>query len=201
MADNRDDDSFYLVDPPNRAILPLDRFHMSSRLARTVRSTPFEVRVDTAFSQMIALCAEAARDRPETWISYPIEALYTELFAGGLAHSIEVWHDDRLVGGLYGVTLGGAFFGESMVSRQRDASKIALSHLVARLIRGGYTLLDCQFMTAHLSQFGVTEIVRTEYQLRLQNALSVTGNFMALPLTVSGTEIAAIIQAAGRNIN
>ncbi len=186
MSDARDDDYLFLVDPPKRGILPLDAFHVPSRLRRTVRTTPFEVRVDTAFSQVIELCAESANDRPNTWISHPIQSLYQALFARGLAHSIEVWHDNRLVGGLYGVAIGGAFFGESMASRATDASKIALVHLLARLKSGGYSLLDCQFQTDHLKQFGTEEIDRAAYHDRLKQALTIEADFYDLPARTDG---------------
>ncbi len=196
MSDDRDDDTLFLVDPPERGVLPLDQFHMSSRLARTVRSSAFDVRVDTAFAQIIDLCAQAASDRRTTWISHPIQAMYQALFARGMAHSVEVWRDDELVGGLYGVAMGGAFFGESMVSRARDASKIALVHLVARLISGGFQLLDCQFKTEHLTQFGVTEIPKADYLLRLEKALDARADFYELPSTTTGHEVVEIIRHA-----
>jgi len=171
MADDRDDDRIFLIDPQHRGILPLESFHVSRRLARTVRQDRFEVRVDTAFYEVLARCAEAAPDRPKTWINHPIERLYGELHAHGHAHSIECWRDGDLQGGLYGVALKGAFFGESMFSRQADASKVALVHLVARLIAGGFVLLDTQFLTEHLAQFGAQEIVREDYRRRLAVAL------------------------------
>ncbi len=181
MSDSRDDDYLFLVDPPMRGVLPLDGFHIPSRLARTVRKDDYTVRVDTAFTQIIELCAESASDRASTWISHSIQALYQALFARGLAHSIEVWREDHLVGGLYGVAIGGAFFGESMVSRATDASKIALVHLVARLKAGGYALLDCQFLTDHLRQFGVVEIPRQDYRRQLARAIDLKGDFYELP--------------------
>jgi leucyl/phenylalanyl-tRNA--protein transferase len=177
MADARDDERVFLIDPERRGVLPLDRFHVSRRLARTVRSDPFEVRTDTAFRQVVQLCAEAGPERPETWINHPIEELYVQLFELGYAHSVECWTDGALVGGLYGVALQGAFFGESMFSRARDASKVALVHLVARLIVGGFRLLDAQFMTEHLTQFGAEEISRVDYHRRLALALSAEADF------------------------
>jgi len=153
MADAREDDRIFLIDPERRGVIPLDRFHISRRLARTVRSDPFEIRIDTAFSEVVEACA-TAEGRAETWINRPIERMYADLFALGHAHSVECWRDDELVGGLYGVSLRGAFFGESMFSRARDASKVALVHLVARLKMTGFVLLDAQFMTEHLAQFG-----------------------------------------------
>lgn len=177
MADARDDDRVFLIDPERRGVIPLNGFHVSRRLARTVRADPFEVRVDTAFRAVVQACAEAKPGRSETWINHPIEDLYVGLHELGHAHSIECWLDGKLVGGLYGVALEGAFFGESMFSRRTDASKIALIHLVARLIRGGYRLLDAQFMTEHLSQFGAMEISRADYHRRLASALTVRADF------------------------
>ena len=177
MADARDDDRMFLVDPQRRGIIPLDGFHVSRRLARTVRGDPFEIRFDTAFRQVVQACAASGPGRMQTWINHPIEALYAELHARGFAHSVECWLDGELAGGLYGVSLRGAFFGESMFSRRRDASKVALTHLVARLIVGGYRLLDTQFMTEHLSQFGAQEISRKAYHRRLEAALKVEAAF------------------------
>jgi leucyl/phenylalanyl-tRNA---protein transferase len=194
MADDRADETLFLVDPPHRGILPLDDFHIPARLKRTVRQDQYDVRIDTAFGHVIDLCAESASDRPATWISHPIQSLYQALFARGLAHSVEVWDEDRLVGGLYGVALGGAFFGESMVSRARDVSKIALVHLVARLQAGGYELLDCQFITEHLKQFGTLEIAREDYQERLRHALALKADFHTLPRQVSGTEALKVLE-------
>ena len=180
MADAREDMRVFLIDPERRGVIPLDRFHVSKRLARTVRSDAFEVRVDTAFREVVQACAEAKPGRTETWINHPIERLYVGLHDLGFAHSIECWQGGELVGGLYGVALKGAFFGESMFSRARDASKVALVHLVARLIAGGFRLLDAQFMTEHLAQFGAEEIPRREYLKRLDRALAVDGDFYVI---------------------
>ncbi len=177
MADSRHDSRMFLVDPPLRGIIPLDGFHLPRRLARTVRSGAFEVRVDTAFAAVIEGCAAPRPNRMETWINHSIEALCLELFARGMAHSVETWAEGRLVGGLYGIAQGGAFFGESMFSVARDASKVALAHLVARLKAGGFTLLDTQFITDHLLTFGAVEISRAEYRRRLKEALAVTADF------------------------
>jgi leucyl/phenylalanyl-tRNA--protein transferase len=177
MADARDDDRVFLIDPERRGVIPLDAFHLSHRLARTVRAEPFEIRVDTAFREVVRACAAAQPGRTETWINHPIEAFYVQLHAIGHAHTVECWEKDELVGGLYGVSLKGAFFGESMFSRRRDASKVALVHLVARLIAGGFRLLDTQFITEHLTQFGTTEISRREYHRRLSAAMSVEADF------------------------
>lgn len=170
MGEGRDDPRVFLVEPEQRGVIPLDGFRIPSRLRRTVRSDAFEVRVDTAFPAVLDACASPAPGREDSWINGPIRRLYAELHARGHAHSVECWRDERLVGGLYGVTLGGAFFGESMFSRERDASKVALVHLVARLKRGGWRLLDAQFITAHLSQFGAVETPQSAY-LRLLKAV------------------------------
>jgi leucyl/phenylalanyl-tRNA---protein transferase len=177
MADARHDERMFLVDPPLRGILPLDDFHVSRRLARTARSPRFSITTDTAFAEVIGACAAPRAGRLETWINGPIEALCGELFAKGVAHSVEAWREGRLVGGLYGVALGGAFFGESMFSIERDASKVALVALVERLRAGGFTLLDAQFLTDHLRTFGAREIPRTEYRRRLAAALKVEAVF------------------------
>jgi leucyl/phenylalanyl-tRNA---protein transferase len=171
MADQRDAASVYWVEPRSRAVLPLDGFHLSRSLRKTIAGERFRVTADRDFAGMIALCAEAADDRPETWINGQIERVFVELHARGFAHSIEVWDGDELAGGLYGLALGRAFFGESMVSRARDASKVALAWLVARLRAGGFTLLDCQFMTDHLASMGAVEISRDNYVGLLSAAL------------------------------
>ncbi len=172
MADGADDPSVHWVEPRLRAILPLDGFHLSRSLKKILLSDRFRVTTDSAFADMVALCAEPAGDRPTTWINPVIKASYDRLFRLGHAHSVECWHDGALVGGLYGVTLGRAFFGESMVSRMRDASKVALAHLVARLIAGGWKLLDCQFLTPHLASLGAIEIRQAEYLARLYSVLA-----------------------------
>jgi leucyl/phenylalanyl-tRNA--protein transferase len=177
MADARDDDRVFLIDPERRGVIPLDAFHLSRRLARTVRAEPFEIRVDSAFREVVQACAAAQPGRTETWINHPIEDLYVQLHAIGHAHTVECWEKDELVGGLYGVSLKGAFFGESMFSRRRDASKVALVHLVARLIAGGFRLLDAQFITEHLTQFGTMEISRRDYHRRLASAMGVEADF------------------------
>jgi len=177
MAERRDDPTLYWIDPEKRGILPLDSFHISRRLRRTVRSGRFEVRCDTAFREVMEGCAEAQPGRSETWINREILRLYEELHRMGRAHSVESWRDGTLAGGLYGVALGGAFFGESMFSRETDASKVALVHLIARLKKGGFRLLDTQFVTDHLSQFGAVEIHRDGYRELLASALDVSATF------------------------
>lgn len=192
MADSRDDERIYLIDPERRGIIPLGGFHVPSRLARTVRGDPFQVRVDTAFEAVVEACAAARPGRMDTWINHPIQALYTELYRRGQAHSVECWREGELVGGLYGVALAGAFFGESMFSTARDASKVALVHLVGRLIVGRYRLLDAQFMTDHLAQFGAQDVPRAHYHKRLAQALAQEADFYRLPAYADG---AAVLQA------
>jgi leucyl/phenylalanyl-tRNA---protein transferase len=172
MADARDDANAYWVEPKRRAILPLGGFRVSASLAKTIRQNRFRVTADTAFAQVIDTCAAVAPDRDETWINADIEAAFRVLHAKGSAHSVECWQGDELVGGLYGLSMGRAFFGESMFSRATDASKVALAWLVARLKMGGYELLDCQFMTDHLASLGAIEISQTAYVKLLKNALS-----------------------------
>lgn len=178
MADPNDADRLYWFAPDPRAVLPLDAFHVSRSLARSVRREVFEVRVDTAFEAVMRACAAPRDDDPRTWISEEIIEAYTALHRKGLGHSVECWAEGELVGGLYGVALGGAFFGESMFHRVRDASKVALVHLVRRLRAGGYRLLDVQFQTPHLERFGVVEISRATYERRLARALRVPATWM-----------------------
>lgn len=173
MAESRDDPQIHWVDPRRRGIFPLDGFHISGSLARRIRRGGYEVRADTAFAEVVRACAA----REETWINDRIFALYTALHQMGFAHSLEIWADGRLVGGVYGVTLGSAFFGESMFSHRTDASKLALAHLLARLRRGGFTLFDTQFLTPHLASLGAVEISRAEYHRRLQEALQQRADF------------------------
>ena len=177
MAESAEDPSIHWIDPSERGIILPDQLHVPRSLAKTVRRGTFNVRFDTAFPAVIGACAEPAPGRMKTWINRTIRDLYLALFALGNAHSVETWREDRLVGGLYGVSLGGAFFGESMFSRETDASKVALVHLCERLVRGGYTLLDTQFLTEHLARFGATEIDRATYQRHLADALSHEATF------------------------
>jgi leucyl/phenylalanyl-tRNA--protein transferase len=171
MAERRADPTLYWVSPEKRGIIPLDGFHVPRRLARTARSDRFTVTADRAFTDVMQACAAPAPGREETWINSEILRLYTALHASGHTHSLECWRAGELVGGLYGVRLGAAFFGESMFSRERDASKVALVHLVEGLKRGGFVLLDTQFITPHLVRFGAIEIPRAEYLTRLSDAL------------------------------
>jgi leucyl/phenylalanyl-tRNA--protein transferase len=181
MAESADDPSLFWVEPEIRGVIPLDGFRIASRLARTVRTEVFTVTVDRAFKAVIDGCAAPQAGRNDTWINKRIRDLYIALHGLGHAHSVEVWNDDELVGGLYGVNLGRAFFGESMFHRARDASKVALVHLVARLIVGGFELLDTQYVTEHLRSFGAVEIPRRRYTALLDKALKGEADFCKLP--------------------
>jgi leucyl/phenylalanyl-tRNA--protein transferase len=187
MAESADDPALYWIEPELRGVIPLDRFHMPSRLARTVRSDRFTVTVDRDFDAVLDGCAEPRPGRPRTWINGRIRMLYRKLYERRHCHSLEVYEGENLVGGLYGVTLGRAFFGESMFHRARDASKVALVHLVARLKAGGFRLLDTQFVTDHLRIFGAIEVPRRQYHKLLEAALAGEGDFAAVdtkhPLT------------------
>ena len=197
MADARHDERVFLVDPARRGVMPLKGFHLPRRLARTVRADRFQVRIDTAFSEVIDHCAAARPGRMETWINGPIQSLCLELFDRGKAHSVETWLDGRLVGGLYGISLGAAFFGESMFSLERDASKVALVHLVARLRIGGYRLLDAQFITEHLAGFGAIEVSRADYGRQLADAVANHADFLKMNPYAGGAEaLQAISQAS-----
>ncbi|MGE0573611.1 MAG: leucyl/phenylalanyl-tRNA--protein transferase [Reyranella sp.] len=195
MGERRDDPKLYWLDPRRRAVLPLDGFHLPHRLARTIRAGRFEVTADTAFAETVRACAEPRPGHPESWINAPIVELYTELHRRGHAHSVECWTDGQLAGGLYGVSVGAAFFGESMFTRQRDASKVALVHLVARLIIGRFRLLDCQFMTEHLRSFGAIEIAREEFRRLLAAAIEQPAEFQR---DLGGADPCAIVQASTR---
>jgi leucyl/phenylalanyl-tRNA--protein transferase len=182
MAEDADDPALYWIEPEKRGIIPLQGFHIPARLARTVRATPLVVWADRDFDGVIAGCAESKAGRARTWINQRIRILYRKLYETGRCHSVEAYDGDNLVGGLYGVSLGAVFFGESMFHRARDASKIALVHLIARLKAGGYQLLDTQFVTEHLKTFGAREIPRRQYHKLLDVALAGDGRFDALPL-------------------
>ena len=181
MAETRAGQRLYWLDPELRGVLPLDGFHLPRRLLRTVLSTTFQVTANHAFAKVIAGCAAAAPGREDTWINTDIERLFFELHRQGHAHSIESWQDGVLVGGLYGVSLGSVFFGESMFSLARDASKVALVHLVARMRLGGYTLLDTQFVTTHLAQFGAHEVPRDAYKAMLASAVQEKATWLSDP--------------------
>ncbi|MBB3951110.1 leucyl/phenylalanyl-tRNA--protein transferase [Aureimonas jatrophae] len=177
MAENAHDPFIHWMDPQRRGILPLDGLHVPRSLVKTIRQGRYEVHVDRAFAAVVDACAEPAPGREQTWINAEIRRLYLGLYAIGHAHSVEAWNGDRLEGGLYGVSLGGAFFGESMFSRATDASKVALVFLWDRLVRGGYTLLDTQFKNDHLARFGAIEIRRADYRERLARAIEIPADF------------------------
>ncbi len=193
MAESADDPSLFWIDPDERGVIPLGEFHMPRRLRRTILQQPFDVRADTAFDEVMSACAEARPDRPSTWINKRIKSLYGQLFKMGFCHSVECWEDGNLVGGLYGVSIAGAFFGESMFSRGRDSSKVALVYLVARLKAGGFKLLDTQFVTDHLSRFGAREIGRDEYHQLLEEALGAEGDFELLPSDAPPADILQLV--------
>jgi len=194
MAESAEDPELFWVDPERRGVLPLDKFHLPKRLARTLRREVFEIGIDRDFAGVISGCAEAAPDRPQTWINREIVSLYSNLHASGHAHSIEAWRGGKLAGGLYGVSLGGAFFGESMFSRETDASKAALAALVALLLQGGYKLLDVQFVTEHLQRFGAIEIPRARYHRLLAEAIKTPAYFPgAAP---AGADVVGILQSS-----
>ena len=194
MAESAEDPELFWVDPERRGVLPLDGFHLPRRLKRTLRHGGFEVVCDQEFAAVVAGCAEPTSERPKTWINGEIAKLYVALHRQGYAHSVEARLNGELVGGLYGVTLGAAFFGESMFSRVTDASKVALAHLVARLRLGGFQLLDTQFTTAHLERFGVTEISRAAYRRRLDRALAARAYFPGEPL--DGGAVVSLLQSS-----
>ena len=193
MAESAFDPALYWIEPQHRGILPLDQVHVPRRLRRTIRNAEFEVRIDSEFDRVIDGCAASRPGRRSTWINSRIRQLYRELFELGHCHTVEVWDGSRLLGGLYGVALGGAFFGESMFSVERDVSKIALVHLCGRLIAGNFVLLDTQFVTDHLRQFGTVEVDREEFQSRLEDALNVPTDFHRLASDSSPEEILAQI--------
>lgn len=177
MAESADDPGMHWIEPQRRGVIPLDGFHVSAKLARLVRQERYRVEIDRDFDAVIDACAAPRADTGETWINRPIRRLYRALFDAGSCHTVEVYDNDTLVGGLYGISLGSAFFGESMFHRARDCSKLALVHLVARLKAGGYTLLDTQFVTEHLKQFGAMEVPRKAYRAMLDAALDREANF------------------------
>ena len=177
MAESKAERDVFWVDPDTRGVIPLDRFHVPRRLARTVRAGRFRITVDRDFPRVMRGCARRTGRRPESWINGPIFEVYCALHRQGHAHSVEAWQDEALVGGLYGVVLGAAFFGESMFSTERDASKVALVHLVSRLTAGAFTLLDTQFVTPHLKRFGAVEMTRARYLSQLADALTRSASF------------------------
>jgi leucyl/phenylalanyl-tRNA---protein transferase len=189
MAESADDPGLYWIEPEVRGVIPLDRFHVPRRLRRTIAADPFEIHVDRDFDAVIDGCAGASPERPKTWINARIRRLYRELAELGHCHTVEAWQGGELVGGLYGVRLGAAFFGESMFSRVRDASKVALVHLVARLIVGGFRLLDTQFTTNHLRQFGAIDVDKRTYQHWLEKAIAAEADFYRLEGGGTGEDI------------
>jgi leucyl/phenylalanyl-tRNA--protein transferase len=199
MAEGADDPALYWIEPQHRGILPLDGVHVPRRLARTIRAAEFKVRINTDFEGVIDGCADSRPGRRSTWINARIRELYRALHEQGYCHTVETWLDGRLVGGLYGVALGSAFFGESMFSTERDASKVALMYLVARLIHGGFTLLDTQFVTDHLRQFGTIEVDRGDFHKLLEPALARSADFLALPLSTAPDETLDIVARAHRS--
>lgn len=193
MADNVDDTDIFWVDPDERGVLPLDEVHIPRRLKRTILHQPFDITFNTAFESVMENCRKSTPERPTSWINDIIRISYTELHHADHAHSIECWQNGDLVGGLYGVCLEGAFFGESMFSLQTDASKIALIYLAARLKYGGFSLLDCQFKTDHLAQFGVIEVPRGRYHTFLQTALDKPGNIHSMPVNMAPSDVLQVI--------
>jgi leucyl/phenylalanyl-tRNA--protein transferase len=177
MAESRHSAAFYWFDPPMRGQLPIGEFHIPARLRNTILRFPFDIRIDTDFEGVIEGCAETTGKRPSTWINRPIRDIFVELHQHGHAHSVECWKDNSLVAGVYGLAIGGAFFAESKFTRARDASKIALTHLAARLWKGGFTVFDTQYINPHLKQFGAYEIPRGEYLPRLRKALAAEADF------------------------
>jgi leucyl/phenylalanyl-tRNA---protein transferase len=193
MAESADDPALYWIEPQQRGVLPLEQVHVPRRLARTLRQGVYDVRVDTDFDGVISGCATSRPGRRTTWINPRIRSLYRDLFRSGHCHTVEAWTCGRLAGGLYGVALNGVFFGESMFSTERDASKVALVYLCARLIRGGFSLLDTQFVTEHLRQFGTVEIERTEFHKLLEKALAHEADFGALPKDATAEDVLAAV--------
>ena len=195
MAESAGDPHLFWVDPPLRGIFPLDAINISRSLAKAVRSDRFEVRIDHDFAATIGGCAAPVEGRPNTWINAPIRALYGALFRSGFVHTVEAYQDGRMAGGLYGVAIGAAFFGESMFQRRTDASKVCLAHLAARLRLADFALLDSQFLTPHLASLGAVEIARADYHARLAAAVRLARRFEARSL--SGGEVLAALRPTG----
>ena len=193
MAESAEDPALYWIEPQQRGVLPLDQVHVPRRLARTIKQGTFDIRVDSDFDGVISGCAASRPGRRTTWINPRIRGLYRDLFQSGYCHTVEAWAGGRLIGGLYDVALNGAFFGESMFSTERDASKVALVYLCARLLRGGFLLLDTQFVTDHLRQFGTVEIERGDFHKLLERALAHEADFAALPKDASPEEVLRLL--------
>lgn len=196
MAESAEDPDLFWVEPETRGVFPLDGLIVSRSLAKVIRSDRFAIRIDADFDAVIEACAEAVPNRPSTWINGTIRRLYRNLFEQGFAHSVEVYREARLVGGLYGVAIGGAFFGESMFHRQTDASKTALVHLAALLLEGGYRLLDAQFVTPHLARLGAVELPRAAYRQRLMDAIGVAARFPKAGEELSGQQAIEAVRRA-----
>lgn len=196
MAESADDPALYWIEPEARGVLPLDSVHVPKRLARTIRAGQFEVRIDSDFDAVIDGCAASRPGRRSTWINVRIRQLYGTLFRQGHCHTVETWSNGRIVGGLYGVALGGAFFGESMFSTETDASKVALVYLVARLVHGGFSLLDTQFVTDHLRQFGTVELDKAAFHAALEAAIGQKTDYLALDPKAPADEVLAIVRRA-----
>ncbi len=194
MAESAGDPALYWVEPDERGVIPLDGFHIPRSLRKRVRQQSYEIRIDSAFNQVIAQCAARSDSRKETWINKRIITLYCQLHKMGCAHSVECWRDGTLVGGLYGIRIGAAFFGESMFSRATDASKVALVHLVARLKFGGFALLDAQFVNPHLLQFGSQAIKKADYHRLLEPALEKDADFNAFASDADSVKVLAYAQ-------
>lgn len=194
MAEDAGDESLFWFDPKERGVFPLDGLIVSKSLAKTIRAKKFEIRVDQDFNGVLAGCAESRPGRENTWINATIAQLFGQLFELGFVHTIEAWREGELVGGLYGLALGGAFFGESMFHRVTDASKVCLAYLVARLRRGGFTLLDAQFITPHLESLGAKEISRDEYRHKLEAALMIQGDFTRLDPLLPPGEVLSLVR-------
>jgi leucyl/phenylalanyl-tRNA--protein transferase len=192
MAEDRDDPVIHWIEPKHRGIIPLDKFHIPKKLRRTLRNDSHQISVDKKFCEVIRACSESSQSRENTWINKPIENLYVTLFNMGYAHSVETYKDGKLVGGLYGVALGGVFFGESMFSRTSDSSKLALCHLSARLLKSKFKLFDVQFITNHLKQFGAVEITQNDYKKLLFNAVN---NEIVFQSNLSFIELNEFIQS------
>jgi leucyl/phenylalanyl-tRNA---protein transferase len=197
MAESADDPSLYWIEPDERGVIPLRGFHISHSLKKSVRRRKFEIRIDTAFDEVIKACAEKTEDRDVTWINGRIYKLYTQLHKMGCCHSVESWMDGKLVGGLYGVRIGAVFFGESMFSRATDASKVALVHLVARLNFGGFQLLDAQFQNPHIAQFGTYTMTKADYRPMLELALDGVGEFSAFRCDSDAEKVLTLAQSGG----
>jgi leucyl/phenylalanyl-tRNA---protein transferase len=197
MAESADDPSLYWIEPEERGVIPLKGFHVSTSLRKSIRKQKFEIRVDTAFDDVIKSCAAKTETRDVTWINNRIYKLYTQLHNMGCCHSVESWADGKLLGGLYGVRIGAVFFGESMFSRATDASKVALAHLVARLNYGGFKLLDAQFLNPHLEQFGTYTVKKAAYKPILEDALDGLGEFEAFPFDRDAEQVLQWAQSGG----